>query len=130
MATVAHFEIHASNPELLVEFYSRLFGWRFESWGPPGQYWVIRTKQDGDERGSDGGLVPRKGDRPGDAQPVSAYVVTIDVASATNTLTLVEELGGVVVVPLRAVVGVGLHAYAKDPDGNIFGIMEPALHAT
>lgn len=30
---VVHFEIHASEPQTLIDFYSALLGWRFEDYG-------------------------------------------------------------------------------------------------
>jgi predicted enzyme related to lactoylglutathione lyase len=35
------------------------------------------------------------------------------------------SLGGTVAVPKMPIQGVGWLAYAKDPDGNIFGLMQP-----
>lgn len=41
MSRVVHFEIQASQPQVLVEFYSQLFGWSFNKWGGPAEYWLI-----------------------------------------------------------------------------------------
>ena len=123
MSRVVHFEIHASQPERLIAFYSSLFGWRFEPWGPPGIYWVIYTGSAG-EPGIDGGLVPRRGPTAAEGQPVNAFVCTVDVASAKDALARATTLGGTIAVPVMAVPGVGWLAYAKDPDGNIFGMMQ------
>ena len=30
---VVHFEIHASEPQLLIDFYTELFGWTFTQFG-------------------------------------------------------------------------------------------------
>lgn len=56
MSRVAHFEIHASDPARIIEFYTSLFGWSFQPWGPPGTYRLIRTG-DAAEPGIDGGLM-------------------------------------------------------------------------
>ena len=41
---VVHFEIHASEPQKLIDFYSELLGWTFQSYGGGDQpYWVIDT---------------------------------------------------------------------------------------
>jgi predicted enzyme related to lactoylglutathione lyase len=62
MPRPVHFEIHASEPQRLIDFYSEVFGWRFERWGEV-PYWVIST---GDEdMGINGGLTPRAGRRTG-----------------------------------------------------------------
>ena len=39
---VVHFEIHASEPERLIDFYSGLLGWRFTQFGDA-PYWSIET---------------------------------------------------------------------------------------
>ena len=43
---------------------------------------------------------------------------------AIATLQRAVELGGTVAVPLMPIPGVGWLVYAKDPDGNIFGMMQ------
>lgn len=43
MSRVIHFEIHASDPECVQAFHRALFGWQFQSWGGPMEYWVITT---------------------------------------------------------------------------------------
>jgi uncharacterized protein len=41
---VVHFEIHASEPQKLIDFYSNLLGWKFQDYGGGEQpYWVIDT---------------------------------------------------------------------------------------
>ena len=123
MPRVAHFEIHASDPARTIEFYSSLFDWRFEPWGPPGAYWVIKTG-DASEPGIDGGLVPRRGAGPVDGQAVNAYVCTVTVASASGSLAKALTLGGSEALPIMPIPGVGWLCYAKDLDGTIFGLME------
>ena len=54
-----HFEIPAENPERAMQFYSKVFGWKFNKWAGPMDYWVISTGQPG-EPGIDGGLMPRR----------------------------------------------------------------------
>jgi len=127
MPRVVHFEIHAADPERVIAYYQALFGWRFDAWGPPGAYWLITTGADG-EAGINGGLVPRRGSAAADGQPVNAFVCTVDVADLAATLKKLGELGGFVVVPRMPVPTVGYLAYAKDTEGNIFGMIQ-ALRA-
>ena len=126
MQRVVHFEIHASNPESIIPFYQQLFGWQFEAWGPPGMYWLIRTApgQDAAVAGIDGGLVQRRGPAAEEGQPVNAFVCTITVESASQSLARAVELGGTIAVPIMPIPTVGWLGYAKDPDGNIFGMMQ------
>ena len=120
MARVVHFEIHATNPEQLISFYTDLFGWSFTKWEGPMPYWLIVTGPDG-EPGINGGLVPRQG--AGQGEIVNAFVCTVDVTDVDETLRRGVELGGVVAVPKMPIPGMGWLGYLKDPDGNIFGAM-------
>ena len=124
MSRVVHFEIHATDPEVLVSFYSALFDWTFQKWDGPMDYWLIRTGP-AEERGIDGGLVRRNGDAPAAMQSVNAFVCTVGVASAETSLARAQELGGTVALPIMAVPGVGWLCYAKDPNDNIFGMLQP-----
>ena len=122
MPRPVHFEIHASDPERVKVFYEQLFGWSFQRWGDQ-PYWVIRT---GEEAvGIDGGLVPRRGPTGAADAPVMAFVCTVQVSDTDAALAKAVALGGTVALPNSAVPGVGWLAYAKDPDGNIFGMMTP-----
>ena len=126
MQRVVHFEIHAADPESIIPFYQQLFGWQFDAWGPPGTYWLIRTApgQDASAAGIDGGLVQRRGPAAAEGQPVNAFVCSINVESASASLARAVELGGTIAVPIMPIPMVGWLAYAKDPNGNIFGMMQ------
>ena len=110
MPRVVHFEIYGKNPEKLIEFYTKVFGWKFEKWGPL-DYWVIKT---GEGPGIDGGLGTEK----------NPSVNTIDVTDVDEYLKKVKNAGGTEVTPKMTMPGIGYFAYFKDPQGNIFGIMK------
>jgi predicted enzyme related to lactoylglutathione lyase len=120
MPRVIHFEVHAGDPERAIQFYSGLFGWKFAKFGEH-PYWLITTGAAGTP-GIDGGLLPRRGSIDGEA--VIAYVCTVDVHDLDATLKAIEAAGGNVVHPKQAIAGVGWLAYAKDSEGNIFGMMQ------
>src|ERR1043165_2576568 len=46
MPRVIHFEIHTENPERAMQFYKNLFGWQFQKWEGPMDYWVIRSENE------------------------------------------------------------------------------------
>jgi predicted enzyme related to lactoylglutathione lyase len=123
MSRVIHFEIHATNPEALVAFYTGLFGWTIQKWGGPIEYYLISTGP-AEKPGINGGLLKRHGDAPAPMQPVTSFVCTVDVESAKASLENAVELGGTVALPVMPVPGIGWLCYAKDPDGNIFGMMQ------
>lgn len=121
-----HFEVHAQKPTRCAGFYSAVFGWQFIKWDGPMPYWIIDT---GEGDGIDGGMLERKGPPPEDGQPVNSWVVTIDVESVDETLEAVTQHGGTIAVPKMAVPGVGWLGYAKDTEGNLFGVMQEDAEA-
>jgi predicted enzyme related to lactoylglutathione lyase len=121
MPRVVHFEIHAADPERAVNFYQTLFGWTFQKWEGPMDYWLIITGPD-DQRGINGGLVRRMGDI--DGQAVIAYVCTVDVTDLDASVKTAIDNGGQIALPKMPVPGVGWLAYCKDTEGNIFGMMQ------
>jgi predicted enzyme related to lactoylglutathione lyase len=124
MSRVIHFEIHAENPELAISFYSGLFGWEFKKWDGPMPYWLITTGPDG-QPGINGGLVPRRGAAPTQGQAVSSYVCTIGVDNLDAVLNKLTTQAGKIALPKMPIPGVGWLAYAIDPEGNTFGMMQP-----
>lgn len=121
MARVVHFEIHADDLDRAERFYSDAFGWEFTRWEGPQEYRLIRTGAE-EEPGIDGGMVRRRG--PVDGEAVIAYVCTLDVPSLDEALERVRGLGGSLAVPKMPVPGVGWLAYARDTEGNVFGMVQ------
>lgn len=113
MPRPVHFEIPVDDPERAAAFWGSVFGWQFQKWGDM-DYWIVLT---GEGPGIDGGMLKRNDP----AQPVTN---TIDVPSIDEYIGKVEAAGGLIVVPKMAIPTVGWLAYFKDPDGNIFGIMQ------
>jgi predicted enzyme related to lactoylglutathione lyase len=130
-----HFEIQAADPDAIRTFYADLLGWRFSQWGD-NPYWICVTG-DGDpmagkphsEPGVDGGLLPRQGDRPAADSPVNAFVMTVEVPDCDACVGRAVELGGSVALPATDMPGVGRLAYLKDPDGNLFGVLQGEVSA-
>ncbi|HEX2299259.1 MAG TPA: VOC family protein [Pseudonocardiaceae bacterium] len=121
MPRPVHFEIHAGDPGRARQFYETVFGWQFQQWGDQ-PYWLVTT---GQGAGIDGGLVPRRGPEPTPDNPVSGFVLTLDVEDLDKTVTAIEQAGGTVALPRQPIPGVGWLAYFKDTEGNIFGAMQP-----
>lgn len=121
MPRVVHFEIHASDPQRAVTFYEKVFGWSFQKWEGPMEYWLIGTGPD-DKPGINGGLVRRRGEI--DGQAVIAYVCTVDVDDIDKSTATVGENGGSIALPKMPIPGMGWLVYCKDSEGNIFGMMQ------
>lgn len=124
-----HFEIQADNPERAIAFYQSVLGWTFNKWSGPISYWLVKTGPDGTP-GIDGGLHPRVGPGPVDGQAVNSFVCTVDVPNVDAYTAKVTAAGGTICRPKMAIPGVGWLAYAKDTEGNIFGLMQNDPSAT
>ena len=122
MGRLVHFEIHATNPESLVQFYTKAFGWHVQA-VPGMEYWFVSTGDKG-QPGIDGGLMRRRGPAAAEGAPANAFVCTMKVETIEKGVAAVQAAGGRQVVPKVAVPGMGWSAYCKDPDGNIFGLWQ------
>jgi uncharacterized protein len=124
MNRITHFEIYTNNPEAVQPFYRGVFGWKFQKFeGGPIEYWLVTTGDDKEEPGINGGLTrPREGQNPG-------TINTVAVQSLSQTIQTIEQHGGKICVPKMAIPKVGWLAYAEDPEGNVFGIIEPDTNA-
>jgi predicted enzyme related to lactoylglutathione lyase len=116
MSRVIHFEIPASDPERAVAFYQKVFGWKFDKWAGPMEYWLVTT---GAEKtpGINGGVLRKPG-------PVTVTTNTIDVESVDNAIAAVVEAGGKQMMPKSPIPGLGYFAYCEDTEGNLFGVMQ------
>ena len=123
MPRVVHFEIYTENPDAVRPFYQDVFGWKFQKFeGGPMEYWVVTTGDD-KQPGINGGLTrPREGQSAGTLN-------TIGVPSLDESIKKIEQSGGKICVPKMGIPGVGWLAYAQDPGGNVFGIIEPDANA-
>ncbi|HEX6956180.1 MAG TPA: VOC family protein [Agromyces sp.] len=131
---VVHFEIHASEPQRLIDFYSELLGWTFTQWGDT-PYWTIDTGDGaiGNTTGTpgagiNGGLTQRQGPPPEAGAPVNGcnFVVGVD-GSVDDLMKRGVELGAAEAVPAEDMEGIGRGGYLTDPDGNLFGMLSPVL---
>jgi len=118
MKRPVHFEILAEDPKKLADFYGAIFGWEIGDWGGSDQtYWLATTGPD-DEPGINGGFMHRSLDQ--------AVINTLEVESLEETTRKIEAAGGKVVHGPNEVPEVGMHAYFADPEGILFGVMQPA----
>jgi predicted enzyme related to lactoylglutathione lyase len=123
MPRPVHFEIQAEDTGRAMTFYRALMDWEFKQWGQE-PYWLIKTGEK-DAPGIDGGLLPRRGPGPVDLQAVNAFVCTVGVTDIDAMTKRIPELGGTIVVPKMPIPTMGWLIYAKDTEGNIFGMMQP-----
>lgn len=115
---LAHFAINANDIARAQAFYSNVFGWKFEAWGPPG-FFLIANKPSGEvmaamqlRREIVKGVVMR------------GFECTIAVADIHATESAVQVNGGKIVMPIFPIPGVGRLLFFEDPEGNIAGAMQ------
>lgn len=112
-----HFEILSKDPERSAKFYREALGWEVKSWpGGEQSYWLVTTGP-AEQPGINGGIM-------GQHLP-QAVINTIEVPVLAEAIEKIEAAGGKVVHGPNEVADVGLHAYCSDPDGAIFGVLEP-----
>jgi hypothetical protein len=115
MPRVVHFEISADKPERAVKFYSQVFDWKIEKWGPQA-YWLAITGPKG-EPGIDGAIQPRTDFK-------APVINTIDVPNFEDFKAKIIKAGGKAVTEKTTIPGIGYFAYFLDTEGNPFGIMQ------
>jgi len=116
------FAIHADDLAKAQRFYERVFGWKFEPWGPPG-FLLIET---GDKKnpGVQGALQKRHQLIPG--QQFTGYECTIGVEDIDATEKAVLANGGKVILPKCEIPTVGHLIKIQDTDGNVVCVKQPA----
>ncbi len=116
MPRLVHFEMNVKDVQKTIKFYEDVFGWQFQKWKGPMDYWLIMTG-DESEPGIDGGLGYEEEGFPN-------VVNIIDVADIEDVINRIEKNAGEIVRPKHAVPGVGWLAYFKDSEGVMSGIMQ------
>jgi uncharacterized protein len=132
---VVHFEIHASEPQKLIDYYSALLGWKFQDYsGGEQAYWVIETGEGAignvagtPGHGINGGLTQRMGPRPEFGAPVNGCNIVVGVDDVDGLMRRGVELGGTEALAATDWPGIGRGGYLLDPDGNVFGLISPVL---
>ena len=121
MSQVAHFAINADDVDRALRFYEKVFGWKFQAYGPPGFYMV-------DERSAQtpvrlrGSLQKRREIVKG--VPMRGFECTIAVDDIEATAAAHEQNGAKSVMPICTLPGVGRLLFFQDPEGNLAGAMQ------
>ena len=116
MSRVIHFEIPAAEPDRAAAFYGKAFGWKFDKWPGPMEYWMVVTGKEG-EPGINGGMMKKPGG-------ISSTTNTIGVDSVDGAIAAVLKAGGKNIMPKTPIPTIGYFAYCEDTEGNIFGVMQ------
>ena len=129
---IVHFEIYVDDMERAEKFYENVLGWKFktmkemnytlvypsgkvEEWGPA-------------KVGVNGGMLLRPSAGPDNTKAApNAFVCTVAVDDIKDIVEKVEANGGRVDMPIDNVPGVGLLAYVRDPEFNMFGLLQAKM---
>ncbi len=123
MAKVAYYEINVDDFKRAQAFYAAVFGWMFDRYPGPMEYYMIKSG-DEKEQGIDGGMLMRQA--PLKDSAASGFVCTIAVESADDTVAKIKQAGGAIIMEKTLMEGIGYVAYAVDTEGNTFGVWEQA----
>lgn len=117
MGRVIHFEVLADDPERASAFYKNALGWEVKTWsGGEQSYWLVSTGAE-EQPGINGGIMGRHLDQ--------AVINTVQVENLSEAIERVKEHGGSLVHGPNEIPEVGQHAYCRDTEGNLFGLLEP-----
>lgn len=138
MNRVTHFEIHATDVEQMKKFYTEVFGWEMQQMGAEyGNYVLVMTGPGPDEMakgvkmenvGINGGMMMRNAPKPPAGVGPNAFVCIVAVDNLDTYYEKAKAAGGTIHMDKMDVPNVGKLAYFADPDGNVFGIIQPVMH--
>jgi predicted enzyme related to lactoylglutathione lyase len=114
---VSFFAIHVDDVARARRFYEGVFGWTFESWGPPGFY-LIQTG----EGGIRGAMHRRQ--EPLTGTGMKGFECTIGVADIDAAIASIEQHGGKIGLAKFTIPTVGSGCYFYDTEGNWAGAMQ------
>ena len=119
MNSIGYFEIQSSNPQREINFYQKVFGWKFiKEEFVPIEYYRIETSS------INGGLLKRPAAVPPAESGTNAYVCSIEVTDFDHTSDMILKNGGRVALPKFAIAGRCWQGYFIDQDNNTFGIFQ------
>lgn len=112
---IAHFDIHADDVERARRFYERVFGWRFEAWGPP-DFYLVRTGTD-EAPGIHGSISKRE--EPVEGRGAIGWECTISVDDLAAIRKAITANGGSILLEDHTIEGVGTLVRFADTEGNV-----------
>lgn len=110
-----HIEIPSGSVDAAKRFYGGMFGWRFTD--VPEMKYTLYTAGEGEIGG--GFFNPPEGT----PRMITNYITVSDLEAAAKK---VPELGGRVCTERMEVPGMGWFRIVNDPEGNSFGLWQPA----
>jgi uncharacterized protein len=116
---VVHFAVHADDLDRARRFYTAVFGWRFEAWGPPG-FFRIFTGTDA-APGIEGALHERH--EPLSGTGMRGYECTVAIDDLPAIKAAVVSNGGTIIYDEVEIPTVGTLIQFLDTEGNVVSAM-------
>lgn len=117
--TPCWYELGTTDLEAAGRFYGDVLGWSVADSGMPGMAYHLATATDG---GMVAGMMSVAGQQ---GPPPPNWCIYIAVDDADATAAAITERGGAIVVPPADIPGTGRFAICADPQGAVFGILQP-----
>jgi predicted enzyme related to lactoylglutathione lyase len=122
--TVSHFEIYASDPKKLADFYTKMFDWKITEF--PQMDYIMVSSGETDEQGMlkqpgaiNGGIARRP-----EGFSINGAVNYSMVDSIEESIERARSLGAKLTKEKTAVPGMGWFAMFVDPEGNNFAVFK------
>ncbi len=119
---VRHFAINADDVERASRFYTDVFGWQFNAWGPP-DFYMIDTGSTPDTPAIHGSLQARRTLVNGER--MTGFECTIAVVDIKATEQAIVAAGGTILMPVATIPMIGHLLWFRDSEGNVAGAMQP-----
>lgn len=128
MNPVVHFEMPAEDRKRMIEFYTKVFGWKAQQLGPEmGNYVTVQTGETDENR-----MLKKPGMINGGfyqkTEDVSSHAmsVVIQVDNLEEHMKKVEAAGGKMMGKPEEIPGIGKWASFRDTEGNRMSMLQPA----
>ena len=117
---IRHFAINADDVPRARRFYEKVFGWRFEAWGPPNFLQIFAGPEtDPEVRGA---LQGRR--QLIDGERTVGFECSFGVDDVDAVTAAVLAHGGTILIPKTLIPTVGYLIFFRDTEGNAVGAMQ------
>jgi predicted enzyme related to lactoylglutathione lyase len=117
---IKHFAINADDVPRARHFYEKVFGWRFEAWGPPNFLQIFPGP--GNDPDVYGALQGRR--ELIDGQRTVGFECSFAVDDVDGIAAAVVANGGKILIPKTLIPTVGYLIFFRDTEGNAVGAMQ------
>lgn len=112
---LTHFAIHTDNIQRAKKFYSEVFDWGFNSYGPDD---FMQIKTDPSEDADVIGAIQSRSYSP-IAEKIKGFECSISVENIDDIIEKVKSNGGQILMPKTTIPNVGYVAKFLDTEGNL-----------